>query len=139
MCASEGKDFPKEEIARVWTRRDRGGVMGAAGGSLEARWLEPVGVRLPRAIQTGKLAETSRPRKGSGGSEQRRGRIRLLFKTTPVAVSRTGLELMLRDWGDLQDVRMCGGGAGVGGAGCKAAVEAVMTSSRVTCTFSNAG
>ena len=32
MCASEGKDFPKEEIARVWTRRDRGGVMGAGGG-----------------------------------------------------------------------------------------------------------
>lgn len=112
---------------------------GGGGGSLEARWLEPVGVRLPRAIQTGKLAETSRPRKGSGGSEQRRGRIRLLFKTTPVAVLRTGLELMLRDWGDLQDVRMWGGVVGVGGAGCKAAVEAVMTSSRVTYTFSNAG
>lgn len=48
--------------------------------------------------------------KASGSSEQRRGRIGLLFKTTPVAVLRTGLELMLRDWGDLQEVRMWGGG-----------------------------
>ena len=87
---------------------------GRGVGSLEARWLEHVRVRLPRAIQTGKLVETSRPQKGSGGSEQRQGRIRLLFKTTPVAVLRTGLELMLRDWGDLQDIRMQGGGRGGG-------------------------
>lgn len=64
MCASEGKDFPKEETARPWTRKDRGGV---TGGSLAARVAGARGggrvwrLRLPRAIQTGKLAETSRP------------------------------------------------------------------------------
>ena len=34
MCTSEGKDFPKEEIARAWIRSDGGMVMG---GILEAR------------------------------------------------------------------------------------------------------
>lgn len=34
MCTSEGKDFPKEDIARAWIRRDGGAMMG---GSLEAR------------------------------------------------------------------------------------------------------
>lgn len=95
MCASEGKDFPKEEIE---CRPGKTGSKGRGQPSSQGGWSGWESVEAEAARGNLKQASSWRlpGHQASGSSEQEASRIGLLFKTTPVAVLRTGLELMLR-------------------------------------------